>query len=453
MKNSPLALQIWMIFVIITIGISTLFMLLVPWALRDFFTQQTYITIREAQSIYLSNGKALPDIHDITEWDQTNQQYQTVKHIVFLADGEVIAGSTSLLVFNNFDFIMQESRQQQIAAQQYSREINGEKMYYIIRKGELASVPVYLFSYTWESYQNDLVENLFSQLLWLIAIILLLSWMPSFLMARYITKPIIKMENHVRSIANRDWYESIDVDRDDEIGKLGQSIERMRQRLVEQEDMQRTFLQHISHELKTPVMVIRSYAQAIADGIFPKGGLEGSIEVIDKEASRMEKRVKDLLYLTKLDYLFSKRSSDDLINMGELIENIVELLRWQRLDLSWELELADIIFKGGLEQWQVAIENILDNQIRYANSLISITVSEHYVNKQPYMFIRIFNDGPSLEAGLIDKLFEEYQQGYKGEFGLGLAIVREIAVYHGGKIWAGNEEDGVAFYLDIPIRE
>jgi two-component system sensor histidine kinase CssS len=453
MKNSPLALQIWMIFVLITIVISTLFMLLVPWALRDFFTQQTYATIREAQSIYLNNGKMLNDIDDITEWDQINQQYQTVKHIVFLDDGQVVAGSTSLLIFNNFDFILKESGEQHIAAQQYARDINGEKMYYIIRKGELASSPVYLFSYTWESYQNDLVENLFSQLLWVIAVILLLSWIPSFLMARYITKPIIKMESHVRSIANRDWYESLDVDRDDEIGKLGQSIERMRQRLVEQEDMQRSFLQHISHELKTPVMVIRSYAQAIADGIFPKGGLEGSIEVIDKEAGRMEKRVKDLLYLTKLDYLFTKRSSDDLINIGDLIENIVELLRWQRQELSWQLDLAEISFKGNLEQWKVAIENLLDNQIRYAQSIITVTVSEHYQNQQPYMFLRIFNDGPYLEEGLVDKLFEEYQRGFKGEFGLGLAIVREIVLCHGGKIWASNEEDGVAFYLDIPIEK
>ncbi|NLO22040.1 MAG: HAMP domain-containing histidine kinase [Syntrophomonadaceae bacterium] len=436
---------------IITIGVSTLFMLLVPWALRDFFTQETYATIREAQATYISNGKMLDDIEDIAEWDQVQQQYQTVKHILFLRDGDVLAGSTSLLMFNNYNFILEEARVQQVAAQQYVRTINGEKMYYIIRQGELASFPVYLFSYTWESYQNDLVESLFGQLLWLIAVILLLSWVPSFLMARYITKPIIKMENHVRDIANRNWYESIDVDRDDEIGKLGQSIERMRKQLVEQEDMQRSFLQHISHELKTPVMVIRSYAQAIADGIFPKGGLEGSIEVIDKEAARMEKRVKDLLYLTKLDYLFTKRSSEEIIKIADLIQNIVELLRWQRPELNWQLDIAEIEFKGSLEQWKVVIENLLDNQIRYAETIIVIRVSQHLVNKQPHMFIRIFNDGPPLEEGLIDRLFEEYQQGFKGEFGLGLAIVREIVGYHSGKIWVSNEEDGVAFHLEIPI--
>jgi signal transduction histidine kinase len=50
-----------------------------------------------------------------------------------------------------------------------------------------------------------------------------------------------------------------------------------------------------------------------------------------------------------------------------------------------------------------------------------------------------------------DHLFEEYQQGFKGQFGLGLAIVREIVGHHSGRIWVNNEEEGVAFYLEIPI--
>lgn len=452
MKNSPLAFQIWLVVVIITIVVSGLFMLLLPVTLRDFFTNQTYATIREAQAIYLSGGKGIIDADDLAEWDFISQQYQSVKHIVFMEDGTLIAGYNPMLLFGNSDFILEEAQSQQLDAQQYVRKFNEEKVYYIIRKGELANNRVYLFSYTWESHQNDLINTLFSQLLWLIAMALLFSWVPSFLMARYLTRPIIKMEDYVRRIAGREWQEPIDLDRSDEIGQLGQSIERMRQRLVEQDAMQRSFLQNISHELKTPVMVIRSYAQAIADGIFPKGGLDGSIEVIEKEAARLEKRVKDLLYLTKLDYLLSQRGLASEFNMNELINNIVEHMKWQRPELNWELNSEDVKFNGVSEQWQVAIENLLDNQIRYAESLISITLTRHHKEKKPYMFIRIHNDGPPIEESLKDRLFEEYQQGFKGEFGLGLAIVREITVYHEGKIWVNNEEGGVAFYLDIPIK-
>ena len=94
--------------------------------------------------------------------------------------------------------------------------------------------------------------------------------------------------------------EPIEVDREDEIGKLGKSIEQLRNQLIYQDEMQQSFLQNISHELKTPVMVIRSYSQAIRDGIYPKGDLDCSVKVIDEEAERLEKRIKNLLYITNL---------------------------------------------------------------------------------------------------------------------------------------------------------
>jgi two-component system sensor histidine kinase CssS len=257
------------------------------------------------------------------------------------------------------------------------------------------------------------------------------------------------MEEHVRRIANREWYEPLECDRNDEIGLLGKSIERMRERLVYQNEAQQSFLQYISHELKTPVMVIRSYAQAIADGVFPRGGLEGSINVIDEEASHLEKRIKDLLYLTKLDYIFTLEPRFETINIDELIDNIVELLRWQRPELEWNLDTKELTIIGDIEQWKIALENILDNQIRYAQSKICIKVSED-IDEQNSILIKIGNDGPPIEAGLFDKLFVKYEHGYKGQFGLGLAIVGQIAAHHNAKVWAANETAGVYFYIQIP---
>jgi two-component system sensor histidine kinase CssS len=301
----------------------------------------------------------------------------------------------------------------------------------------------------WESYQNDLVSILFNRLLWIIVLLLLISWIPAFLLARYLSRPLITMEEHVRRIADRDWNEALICDRNDEIGLLGKSIERMRERLIYQNKAQQSFLQHISHELKTPVMVIRSYAQAIADGIFPRGGLEGSIKVIDEEAERLEKRIKDLLYLTKLDYLFTLEPCFETINMAELLENVVGLLRWQRPELEWELDTDEVTFFGDKGQWKIALENILDNQIRYAKSRVSIKTSED-VEGNPAILLKIWNDGPSIEDHLFEKLFTEFEQGYKGQFGLGLAIVGQIASHHKAKIWAENELEGVAFYIEIP---
>lgn len=448
MKNRSLTFQIWLVIAGITLCISVLFMALVPGILRSFFTRQMYDTIRESQEMYLSNGQIL-EIKDLIKWDQRSQQYQSVKHTVFLEDGRIISGFPSVPIQQNFRDIMTEAANQQGSEKQYSRQIEDQRMYYIIRKGQLAGHQAYLLSYMWESYQNGLVSTLFNRLLWIIALLLLLSWTPAFLLARYLSRPLVTMEEHVRRIADRDWYEPLECERNDEIGRLGQSIERMRERLLQQNEAQQSFLQHISHELKTPVMVIRSYAQAIADGIFPRGGLEGSIKVIDEEAGRLEKRIKDLLYLTKLDYLFTLEPRFETINIEELIENVVELLRWQRPELEWDLDVTELAFSGDKEQWKIALENILDNQIRYAKSKVSIKISEA-MQDQPVILIKIGNDGPPIEADLFDKLFVEIEQGYKGQFGLGLAIVGQIASHHKARVWAANETEGVNFYIEIP---
>lgn len=449
MKNRPLALQIWLVFAGITLGISLLFMILVPWTLRDFFTRQMYNTILESQELYLANGQ-LVEIKDMVKWDQRNQQYRSVKHMVFFSNGQVLSGYSSIMARQEFTAILGEALNQQEIEQQYSRKIENERMYYVIRKGEIAGQPAYLLSYMWESYQAELVNTLFTRLMWIIGVLLLLSWVPSFWLARYLTRPLTEMECHVRRIADRDWHQALECNRGDEIGMLGQSIERMRQCLVNQDEMQQKFLQHVSHELKTPVMVIRSYAQAIADGIFPRGGLEGSVKVIDEEAERLEKRIRQLLYLTKLDYLLNREKSYEPVYLSELIKHIVEHLRWQRPEIKWDLELEPVVFNGDSEQWQIAIENLLDNQIRYANSSIGVFIKQ-VSSEKSFIKIKICNDGPPIEPQLLDSLFKEYEKGYQGQFGLGLAIVQQIVSRHGAEVKAVNEDGGAAFYINIPV--
>ena len=66
------------------------------------------------------------------------------------------------------------------------------------------------------------------------------------------SNPLVQLERHVKQIADRDWYRPIKVERQDEISSLAASIERMRERLVQQDEAQQSFLQNVSHELKTP---------------------------------------------------------------------------------------------------------------------------------------------------------------------------------------------------------
>ncbi len=275
----------------------------------------------------------------------------------------------------------------------------------------------------------------------------ILSWLPSLGLARYLTGPLVTLEKRVEKLADRDWQEPIKLERNDEIGRLGKSVEQLRQQLVLQDEAQQSFLQNISHELKTPVMVIQSYIQAIKDGIFPKGDLTRTLQVIEEEADRLQKLIYNLLYLTKLDYLATHKPTREIFEMDKLIKHVVERLRWHRKELDWSLKLSPIKINGDIEQWRVVLENLLDNQIRYANSKIDIALTSE---DETSAILHIYNDGPNIEPEIMETLFRKYNKGYKGKSGLGLAIVNRIVSLHGGKIRVENEENGVSFYISVP---
>ncbi len=107
----------------------------------------------------------------------------------------------------------------------------------------------------------------------------------------------------------------IDIDRQDEIGFLASTIEEMRKDLLSYDEEQKLKLHSISHELKTPIMIIQSYVDALKRGLYPKGSSEASYDVIDEECNRLEKLVKNLLYIQRLDYFDTEIKHKSPINL------------------------------------------------------------------------------------------------------------------------------------------
>lgn len=448
MKNYPLAVQIWIVIAIITLSISILMAFMLPSNLRDFFTREIYASIHAAQDLVFNQFDSNiyrdyigPDFFGKNE--QVLENIRTVKHFIIYDNNKPII---------NFsvpeEFLIKVQKQallQKEISQEYSGNINKEKVFYIISKCKVLGHDAFLISYMGDSYREDLVKTLFKKLSNIMGLVLLFSWIPAILLSRYLSKPLVNLEKKVGKLANNEWNEPIELNRKDEIGKLGFSIEHLRKQLIRQDEAEQSFLQHVSHELKTPVMVIQSFTQAIKDGIYPKGTLEDSIDVIDDEAKRLEKKIKNLLYLTKLDYLSNHEIEKIAFSLDTLIKDIVDKFSWHRADINWNLELIPTSIEGDLDQWKIVIENLLDNQMRYANKEILISLNK-IDNKT---ILRIWNDGPAIEDKLLDTLFNKFNKGYKGEFGLGLAITYKIIEAHKSNIFAVNEKKGVSFYIEI----
>ena len=95
----------------------------------------------------------------------------------------------------------------------------------------------------------------------------------------------------------------------------------------------------------------------------------------------------------------------------------------------------------------MVIENILENQIRYARREIRISMKQ----RDKFTFLCIHNDGEEIPKGAISKVFDKFEKGSSGKFGLGMAIVKYIVEFHKGEIYVENENEGVSFYIKIPI--
>ena len=259
-----------------------------------------------------------------------------------------------------------------------------------------------------------------------------------FVWSMILVKKIAKLKAKIDNIDNDNFNHNINFKSDDEIKALSNSIEDMRISLKEQEEYKNSMYQNISHDFKTPLTVIKSYVEAVEDGVEDK---DKALSVIKEQTDKLEKKVYSLLYLNKLEYLkeTKKDAYKNDINIKEVINSSVEKFKHQRNDVNFTVKMDDSKFTGTSDLWETIIDNILNNFIRYAKKEIKITIKS---NK-----IILFNDGPNIDENLKEDLFNPFRKGIKGQFGLGLSIVKKTLILLNYDISIQNNKNGVLFVI------
>ncbi|WP_020619012.1 HAMP domain-containing sensor histidine kinase [Paenibacillus daejeonensis] len=482
MKHWPLAIKIWFVFAALLLFLFLMVALALPSLLKSFFTEQTYAMIRDAQQqlnvvseIFdqerghirfreeeggVEIALSLPTDPEETNGDSGEQsigKFESTGYVGGPAIGHLfmVEGKSFFL---NQDRSLPESltkRLEQEAAAQVKEvetnaiQVEGQTLFYSISKTLNGGSDV-LISYAWAEYRNEMVGTMFRHLLLLLIALLLISSIPCIWLARYLSHPLTRMERQVNRMSEGNWHESFELGRRDEIGKLSRAFDEMRQRLLRQDETQQVLLQNISHELKTPVMIIRTYAQSIIDDIYPRGSLKGSVDTILQETDRLMERVYELLSLSRLQYVSAREAPHQWFNVDDVVRDTVERLRLRRPEIHWVVNPPSWRMRGNVDQWKIVFENLLDNQIRYARQQIAITAPVADAGER---VIEIRNDGPQLDSALLKSLFEPYRMGAKGQFGLGLSIVRQLLSSYGTQIEVSNEQNGVIFRLVLPEEE
>ncbi|MGM0641361.1 MAG: HAMP domain-containing sensor histidine kinase [Thermotogota bacterium] len=420
-------------------------------ALRSFFTEETYNNIDSAQEYVLETGRVgvmnmMMSRQDVSE-SQLLREIRSVEHIILNKDMKVVNLRGMNRIIQNQNFLSQIK--EDIINENYKGLFNTKEkndvIYYKIRSINYENEVYYLVSFLPNEYKVELENSLFQKLLIGSLIPLMVSLFFAAMFSKRLSKPLIKLQKIVNKISKRQWEEKVEINRNDEIGLLADSIEKMRKKLIENDKSQEATLQYMSHELKTPIMIMRSYTQSIKDGIYPKDNLENSLDVIEKESYLLEKRIKDMIFFSKLKFISGYQKEHTELNLKKLFLSVYNRFKDFNTSIQWNLILNDVIVNGNEEQWIIVFENILENFIRYAERKIDIKITE----SEEKINLRFYNDGPEIEETIFDKLFFAYEKGEKGQSGLGLAIIKRIINLYGGEIKVKNEDDGVSFYIII----
>lgn len=304
--------------------------------------------------------------------------------------------------------------------------------YYLSRHDDVIKVAI-----ANKSYFNKIRGSFMVSVISLFLLAFLLIALIVFVWSSIVVKKIEKLKAKIDNIDNDNFDHKINFRTDDEIKSLALSIEDMRMNLKMQEEYKNNMYQNISHDFKTPLTVIKSYVEAVEDGVEDE---KDALKVIKEQTEKLEKKVYSLLYLNKLDYLKDRNvDKKSLIDISEVINASVEKFKYQRKDVTIRTSIDDSKFNGTFELWETIIDNILNNFIRYAKKEIKITVKN---NK-----LTLFNDGPAIDENLVNDIFNPFKKGIKGQFGLGLSIVKKTLNLLNYDISIENSKKGVSFII------
>jgi two-component system OmpR family sensor kinase len=273
----------------------------------------------------------------------------------------------------------------------------------------------------------------------------------SFLLARRLTRPIAALAAATRQVAAGGPAVTVPVDGEDELAALGNAFNHMSAELTRARESQRSFLESVSHELKTPLTSIRGYSEALAQDAV---SAEEGGRIIGAEADRLERLVSDLLDLARLDRagFAVERHEVDLATIGSAaVKRHLPRARELGVGLRCAGENGALSV-GDAGRLLQATSNLIENALRLtpAGGVVEV------VTRPGEIVVR--DTGPGLDPDDLPHAFDRFYlyDRYRSEravgSGLGLAIVKELTAAMGGGVCAANRADGGAEFT-ITVRQ
>lgn len=284
----------------------------------------------------------------------------------------------------------------------------------------------------------------------------ILSTLVTYWLSHHFTNPLNKMNLTTKQLADGEYDVKTEISQKDEIGELAKSIDQLSMTLYDAsleteklEQLRASFIANISHELKTPITVIRGFLESLQDGVITDPEEVASYhQQMFAEVLFLQRLVGDLLDLSKLQhYEFAiKKEAIDLKGLiQDVSRSLKPLLKDKEIQLMTSFEEAPPLLEGDYGRMRQLLMILLDNAVRYTpvSGVIRIVVHEEG--------LEIKDQGPGIpledQPYIFDRFYQARDESSKKGTGLGLAIAKEIVKRHGMDLTVYATSEGTTFSL------
>ena len=304
--------------------------------------------------------------------------------------------------------------------------------------------------------------------------------------SRKFTDPILELNAIAKKMANLDFsHKYRTTDADDEINNLGKSINLMSEKLektikqlrntnielekdIEEksklDEMRKSFISDVSHELKTPIALIQGYSEGLLENVnSDEESRKFYAEVILDETNKMDKLVKQLLELMKLEY--GKREFNDTkFNIVELEKEVVRKSKVMleekqaKVELNTPDEINVLADDFYIEQ---VVTNYMTNAIKHVEEVNGekiIRIENDVDVDKNKVRVKVFNTGKQIPEEHLNRIWKRFykidasRNRKDGGTGIGLAFVKAVMNNYGSSYGVVNKENGVEFYFDLELK-
>ncbi|PRT35056.1 sensor histidine kinase [Bacillus wiedmannii] len=369
------------------------------------------------------------------------------------------------------DVLLKESNQIEYSIKTMDYEKNDIK-YKLLMKPITERDGSVTYIYAMASLQpvDEAVQMVQDYYIYIIAFVVVLIFLASFYYSKQIAKPLLKINDTTKKIAHLDFTEQIPITSKDEIGDLSKNINVLSNKLhshigqLEQdiekerklENTRKEFISGVSHELKTPLSIMKSCISILKDGV-AEHKKEYYFQAMEREVDKMDTLILDMLELAKFESGTYKMKKD-VFYIDTVIEDICEHLSVdiEKKELHVHKNICSFEVVANQNRIEQVIVNFITNAIRYTPNKEDIIIST--IDEKDRIKVCIENKGTHIEEEQLDKIWDRFyrvdaaRQRSQGGTGLGLAISKNILELHDAEYGVKNTEDGVLFYFYLPKK-